>query len=257
MIRRLLLLAPLLSVVPTVARAQPPPGQLEVLPPASDGSDEDDGEQASKSQSKASDADFDFEAEYEDTGAMFQLGLRLGFGFGLGDIENNISLSDGIIGQVPIQLDAGYKFSPKFTFGGYLQYGFVIVKSASNPTDPGCPSGSSCSGGDVRLGLQGMYTFVPGASTRGWIGAGIGYEFLNGKQDDYSSQHRGWEYVNLQGGVDFATSPANAIGPFAMLTVGSFDHFSVDTPAGTNDGSVFDTATHEWLIVGIRGTSDL
>jgi hypothetical protein len=68
---------------------------------------------------------------------------------------------------------------------------------------------------------------------------------------------RGWEFLDLQGGIDFATSPSNAIGPFAMLTVGTFDHFRYESPAGTQEGSVFNTGTHEWLIVGIRGTSDL
>ena len=258
MIRRLLLLAPLLVVVPRSALAQPPPpGSLEVLPPSTDGSEDDDGENSSKSQSKAADADYDFDAEYEESGAHLQLGLRLGFGFPLGEAQGSSSMSDSFLGQVPIQFDIGYKFSPKFVFGAYVQYGFVIWKNASNPGDPGCPDGSSCSGGDVRLGVEGLYTFAPEASTRGWIGVGAGYEFFNGKVDDFSSQLRGWEYVNLQGGVDFATSPTAAIGPFAMFTVDSFDHFSVETPAGTNDGSVFNTSNHEWLIIGIRGTSDL
>lgn len=102
------------------------------------------------------------------------LGARLGYGIPLGKAIGGPgpgnALSDGITGQVPIWIDAGYRFTPNVMAGAYFQYGFAFVKD--------CPSGASCSAHDIRLGIQAQYRIQPtekwtpgwalGSDTSGW-----------------------------------------------------------------------------------------
>src|SRR5438105_4003214 len=56
-----------------------------------------------------------------------RLGLRLGYALPMGNLAEGAKLGDGISGQIPIWIDAGYMVTPNILLGLYGQYGFVSV----------------------------------------------------------------------------------------------------------------------------------
>ena len=204
----------------------------------------------------------------EDTG--FDLGLRLGYGIPLGSLADaaitvagtnftvNSELNDVISGQVPIWIDAGYRFTPNFMAGIYFQYGFGFVPSN------GCPNGWDCSAQDIRFGLQAQYRFMPRESFDPWLGVGFGYEWLDRSFSfqgvDGTFTVHGWEFLNLQGGVDFKVADSFGIGPFLSFSLGEYSSYSADISglgvAGSGSGDIDNTALHEWLTLGVRGVFD-
>lgn len=244
------------------AAAQTAEGEIiEVLPPKEDGEtnapDENPGQDSDDS------AEWDYSASSSgswgnDGGAgSVQVGLRLGFGLPLGEASKNNDLGDGLIGQIPLWLDVGYKVSPKVLIGLYASVGFLIFESASAPGDSGCPDGADCSGTDVRLGAQLHYFTNPGGPTSFWLGGGFGYEWFSVSVESSDSQVRGFEYINGQLGLDFASGDNTAVGPFAAITVGQFDKFKASIANQSSDGDIEQTGMHQWLMLGIRGTTDL
>ena len=98
------------------------------------------------------------------------LGARVGYGIPLGDAMAGVSLGDVVSGQVSVQLDADWRFDRSWRLGLYAQYGFATLAAAS------CPAGATCSGQNVRFGVQTAYAFAAGDS-RPWVGAGLGVEW--------------------------------------------------------------------------------
>jgi outer membrane protein W len=97
-----------------------------------------------------------------------------------------------------------------------------------------------------------------------WIGLGFGYEWLTANGNFASSETsasatlRGWEFVNLQGGVDWAVSDDVAIGPFVSVSFAEYTNISTDCSGGACGSgvseSLSDKALHNWVVVGLRGT---
>lgn len=256
--------SPLLCLIATVsfsaAVAQAQAGEvIEVLPPKDDGEGEPTPAEE-EGQDTDSSSEWDYQESYDvqagGSGSL-QLGLRLGFGLPGGEAIDGSKLSDSLIGQLPIWLDVGFKLSPHFVLGGYAQLGFLLFKSAN--ARGGCPDDVDCSGTDLRFGAQFQYTFAPAAPTRVWLGAGAGYEILRTSVDGDSFSYHGWEFFNGQVGVDFATGPAAAVGPFFAFTSARFDRYSSDFGGQTDSGKITSgsRAFHNWVFLGIRGTTDL
>ena len=188
----------------------------------------------------------------------FSLGARLGYGIPIGDADGGdplggvpaAKMTDLVSGQIPIQLDATYRFDRNWQFGLYFQYGIAFA------SDTFCPAGVSCSASNVRFGAEAMYTFASEGFSP-WLGVGIGYEWLNltaealGTSVDF--QVSGFEYLNLQLGGDWKLSPTFKVGPFVSFSLASYDSLSV---AGLS-GDIANTTTHEWLQFGLKGTFDL
>jgi hypothetical protein len=61
---------------------------------------------------------------------------------------------------------------------------------------------------------------------------------------------KGWEFLNLQGGVDFQVANAITVGPFLSV---SFDQFSSESVGGTS-ADIDTKALHEWVTFGVKGT---
>jgi hypothetical protein len=115
---------------------------------------------------------------------------------------------------------------------------------------------------DLRFGLNAHYHFLPAETFDPWLGVGAGYEIMNLSASapgaSVSASTRGFEFGNVQLGLDFKISPAFAVGPFATFTIAQFSDISAslngqDVPTGgyTNKG------IHGWLIFGVRGVFDL
>jgi len=201
----------------------------------------------------------------------FELGGRLGYGIPLGKADGDSDLSDGISGMVPLQLDLGYRATPALSVGGYLMYGFGFAGNTisdrcdvANAT-PGVSA--SCGAHDLRLGLQAQYHFIPKRKLDPWVGLGLGYEWLTltvdasaaGQHADVSSTGKGFEFINLQGGLDFNLSPGFGLGPFLSFSVGQYSSTSSScsgdcTGVTETSGDVADKAIHQWLLLGVRGT---
>jgi hypothetical protein len=205
----------------------------------------------------------------------FELGARLGYGVPMGKAEDEADgdLSDGISGMIPLQLDVGYRVIPELSLGGYVMYGFGFtgddISDACENADDVVGVTASCSTHDVRLGIQAQFHFLPRKKRDPWRGGGAGYEWLTfgvdisggGSEVEVSATAKGFEFVNLQGGLDFKAARGLALGPFLSFSIGQYGETSsscsgnactgFDSPSS---GDIENKALHQWLLLGIRGT---
>jgi hypothetical protein len=191
----------------------------------------------------------------------FELGGRVGYGLPFGKAADNDSdLKDSISGQVPLWLDVGYRVAPNVMVGGYFSYGFGLL---GNELEDLCDVGD-CSTHDMRLGGQLQFHVQPGQEVDPWFGAGVGYEWLtfvissDVSDTDLSITGHGFEFLNLQAGLDFVVGNGG-IGPFMAFTLGQYDTTSSSCSgdcAGVDEDSesIDDKALHQWLFFGVRGT---
>ena len=206
-----------------------------------------------------------------ETGSGLSLGLRAGYGVPLGSAGDGSSLNQLTAGAVPIQLDVGYRLDEHWLAGGYFGWGPARIASAAKRTL--AAQGATDVGGHAvqRLGLQGIYTFLPEARFAPWAGLGLGYEWtryasarLNTATGTADAEigMGGFEAI-VQVGGDYRLSRGFTIGPFATLSFGQFrNHVSdVDVKSGTvadpGTTSVSSKGIHEWLQLGVRGTFEL
>jgi hypothetical protein len=172
------------------------------------------------------------------------LSLRSGLGLPLGDVVSGAKLSDNAWGIVPVTVDIGYRFTRHIHAGTYFQYGIELPAN--------CPSGASCAGYDLRIGIQGAYHFSPDRNFDPWVGAGAGYERIYEKSASdgagtESSSNSGFELLNLQLGGDFRVGSQAWLGPWAMFSVGEY----VTNLHGSS------AAFHDWFVFGLRGRYEL
>jgi hypothetical protein len=199
----------------------------------------------------------------EDTG--FEAGVRVGYGIPLGNAAQDGKLSDGIGGQVPLMIDIGYRVIPNLFIGLYGQYGFGWV---GDTISTACDMSSqvSCSAHDIRLGVEGQFHFLPRQKLDPWVGLGLGYEWLGisieGGGLQVSETLSGFEFFNLQAGLDIAVTEHFYIGPFLNLSFAQFSSLSLDCSSGASSlcsnafgasGDIQNKALHEWLLIGVRG----
>lgn len=195
----------------------------------------------------------------------FEAGLRVGYGIPLGKATGDAGddLNRGIAGQIPLWLDVGYRVSPNVFVGLYTHYGIGFV---GDDIDMACQQSSqiSCSASDVRLGLQLHYHVSPAENVDPWIGPGIGYEWLSlgfeGAGASFSTTASGFEFLNVQGGVDFAPAEHFYLGPFVSFSLDQYFDISVDCSGAipcmdlaSIAGDIPDKSLHEWLVFGVRG----
>ena len=207
-----------------------------------------------------------FAAEQPTSGV--EIGARLGYAFSAGHLGappngTDQNLGDYVGGQFPIWLDAGYRFNRELYLGGYFQYGFGVVNDDRQDL---CRNANvNCSASDLRLGIMGRYHLPLLAPASPWVGAGIGYEWgsfsqrfsILGNNPDVDSTWSGFEFANLQLGVDFAIAHRIALAPFLSVSIGQSRHVSTTTSNGGNQSSTTDqdlekTSLHEWILIGVR-----
>jgi hypothetical protein len=196
-----------------------------------------------------------------------ELGVRTGVALPLGAAASGAQMSDTIDAQVPVQIDLGFRPDPHLFVGAFGSYAFLLPAS-------GVCQGGSCSGSDVRVGLEAQHHFRPARRFDPWLGVGAGYEWLHlaswntgATQDgvststDASTSLRGWELVNVQAGLDYALCAGVRVGPFVGFSLGEYQNASQSyTLRGVEHESTSDisqTALHEWLTLGVRGSFDL
>jgi hypothetical protein len=209
----------------------------------------------------------------------FEFGPRLGYALPFGNVEGtNDKLKQTFKGEVPIWFDAGARIADRYFVGAYLDYNVAILShELSQACDTLTASASaqgvdvSCGGHDVRFGGEFMFHVLPKGAVDPWLGAGVGYEWLTFSIDEQttvaaatlSSGVHGFEFANLQLGLDVPLGNDMAIGPFLAFTLAEFARTTTDCSGyctGINLGGGSDLTEkklHEWLFLGARATFEL
>jgi outer membrane protein len=187
-------------------------------------------------------------AESREADGKFYLGLRVGYGLPMGDAAGDAGAAlDGFYtGKLPLWVDLGYRLSPSFLIGVYGQYGIAFVADAQ------CIEGQDCSGSVLRFGLQIQYNFAPAATLDPWLGLGFGYEIASGQAGVATFELKGFEFANLQAGLDYKVSAAVGVGPFVSFSLGRYALGEFEGPLGTQRGEITEKALHQWLVLGLR-----
>ncbi|MEI7703182.1 MAG: hypothetical protein WCK73_01145 [Deltaproteobacteria bacterium] len=207
--------------------------------------------------------------------AQVSLDLKLAYAVPSGNLVTGGAMSDVWSGALPIEVAGRYRFTPNLSAGLYFQYAPGFINS-------GCSAaGVSCSGYDMRFGLEAVYGFMPDGKVNPWVSLGTGWEWtrFSGSAADGSGgvTFSGWEYFNVQVGADFPVAKAFAIGPYVGFFGGSYSYASASgsvttgaspamkaaaTVGGTSasaSGSI-DSAFrtfHGWWQFGLKGTLNL
>jgi len=195
--------------------------------------------------------------------AQLRLGASIGYASPMGEIAAGGDMKDLITGAVPMEVTGQFDVGPNASVGAYLGYapGFLHKdwKDLCDAADEICRIYAWGVGavGEVRLGdAGGIRPFVGARAGFGWLtfreAVGEGTNQLWAK-----AGFKGWE-VGLQGGADVSVSEGASIGAFVGFTYGEYGtaYFKYsDSTSGTNRSfEIPDTAAHQWLTIGVRGT---
>jgi len=185
-------------------------------------------------------------------GSGVELGLRTGVSIPFGKIVatsgGDAALNDSVSAGIPVQADLGYRFNPYFYAGVYGGYSSLFPK--------GCPNGADCSAHTFRIGGNVQFHPAGDVPTDPWFGIGFGYEWLKLSQSGVGTNQNldvnGFEFANLQGGVDFALEPTVKLGPFLTFSLAEYRYGSTSGSFGSGSGELSGKKVHEWLMIGIR-----
>jgi hypothetical protein len=187
------------------------------------------------------------------------LSVRTGFAIPFGKAAADAANPRGneLTGGIPIALEGAARITPMLSAGLLFQFVPLLVKDTA---DNNCGNGVSCSGSVYHLGAELLFHF-PQEGFAPWLGLGAGYEWLSltAAQGGVSATAgaNGFEFLMLQTGVDFRLAPQFSLGAFAMLSFTQYGSESVTYEGNNASADVTDTAVHEWLVFGVRGTVGL
>jgi PEGA domain len=181
----------------------------------------------------------------------FEASVRVGFGLPLGSLSEGAgSLSDYSSFTIPVMADVGVRLLGHVFLGAYFQYGFA------GSTDAGtCGAGFSCSPSTLRFGGEVHWHPLGNVSIDPWVGLGSGYERVSIGVTGASSgtfDVSGWEFVNLQAGLDFAIGSVVKIGPWISFSLGQYGSVSASGGGQFGGADITNKALHEWLSGGVR-----
>ncbi len=192
------------------------------------------------------------------------LDFKAGYAIPVGNAENASVATGGAVpmsgawsGAIPVELAARYLVTPNISLGVYFQYAPAFVASAT------CTSGASCTGYDMRTGLELVYGFLPDGPLRPWFSFGTGWEWTHYSVDTATQSSgvtwSGWEVVNVQTGLDFALGRAFALGPYVGYVGGIYSNIFAGGAAKGYGGAVdlSSRSFHGWFQVGLKGSLNL
>ena len=189
--------------------------------------------------------------------AQVALDLKLGYALPTGSMVLDGSMSDIYSGAFVLGVDGRYRFTPNLSAGVYFQWNPAFVKSSF------C-DGASCSGYDMRVGAEVAWAFMPGGGANPWLSLGTGWQWTqvqaSGGGLSASLTVNGWEYFNVQGGVDFPVASAFAIGPYLGYSGGTYTSGtgSLSGIGGSTESIPSSLRTfHGWFQFGLKGSLNL
>jgi outer membrane protein W len=189
------------------------------------------------------------------------LGIRTGYSIPFGKMTgaDGDDVSQGISGAVPLVVEAMFRANPQFSVGLLFQYAFAQTKSGGAT---GCgTNGVDCSSSDIHLAIQGMFHPTVSGSFAPWLGLGTGYEWFgidaSSGGTSASAGISGFEFLILQAGGDIQVAPQFSLGPFVMFSLGEYGSQTLSAPGVSQSMDITNTAVHEWLSFGVRGTFSL
>jgi len=200
--------------------------------------------------------------------AQVALDLKLGYGLPTGNVwtvspvSATWPMSKSWTGSIPVEFGARYRISPAISAGVYFGWGPAFV------TSTGFDAITGSSGSDLRVGIDLVYAFSPDRAMSPWLSLGTGWEWTaySGTKGGQSATvtMNGWEYVNVQAGLDFKVAKAFALGPYLGFLGGNYSSIvasgASNNGVGANYGGSVDTAArsfHGWLQLGVKGTLTL
>jgi hypothetical protein len=190
-------------------------------------------------------------SEPDPNATHFEASLRVGFGLPLGSAAGTNTggeqkLSDWDSFTIPVQLDVGVRLGGSWFLGAYFSYGFA------GSTDAAICTGS-CTPSTLRFGGQIHWHPAGNVGTDPWIGLGSGYEQLKVSTPDGNGSLSGWEFGNLQLGLDFALGSAVKLGPWVSFSIGQYGTVSAAGSGGASASVDIPNKTiHEWIMGGVR-----
>ncbi|HZJ54442.1 MAG TPA: hypothetical protein VFD38_09925 [Myxococcaceae bacterium] len=196
----------------------------------------------------------------EELPTRFEAAVRTAVGIPIGNATGETPrsptgthLADLVSWTVPLELELGARIGPVFV-GGYVSYAFGKPGSALE-------SGTARSANNVRFGFEVLWHLGPDRPVDPWLGLGVGYEWLNlsitSPDGTITASARGFEWVNLQLGIDFLLGRNIRLGPFVRSRVAQYDAGSlgVINPQGgeaSGSGDIQSKTIHTWIDVGLR-----
>jgi hypothetical protein len=163
--------------------------------------------------------------------------------------------------------DLGVRIARFVFIGGFFQYG-VLGTSCLTPS---AGVTITCSGHDMRAGVETLFHIVPRGAIDPWIGIGFGHEWLQlnasasagSANASESLTFDGWNFADLSVGFDFHVADSGVgVGPYFELTSGNFTSLSqsvtgtgLSPTSGSSDISA--QSSHQWFTLGVRGTFEV
>lgn len=184
-------------------------------------------------------------------GAQVYLGAGVGYARPTGDAYQNLALGDQVGGQIPIVLEAGWRFGPSLSVGGWFR--LSPGWAGGDLADACVLADASCSASGFAFGASAAWTFLPEAGFRPWAGLSFGWEQLEldlGGGD--RMKLRGFEYLGVQVGGDLPLG-SFLVGPWLGAGFGRYGEATVEDASGADTQAIEDPATHVWLSIGVRG----
>jgi hypothetical protein len=177
-----------------------------------------------------------------------ELALSASWALPQGHFERGSDLSGIVIGQVPLEAGVAWRMTSRWAIGAYGQYGYLVLRDCS----------ASCSGADVRAGVELRHHFTPDERVDHWLAIGIGYEWFSASVGETSFSYRGPEWVSLTLGEEFGLGERAGIGPVFGISLGEYTHSTrILPPIRGIAGSIDNGMVHAWVSFGVRASYGL
>jgi hypothetical protein len=196
--------------------------------------------------------------------AQVALDFKVGYAIPFGNIQlqspvvsSDWPMSDYWSGAVPIEVAGRYRFTPNISAGVYFQWNPAFVSSTT------CSSAATCSGHDMRVGIQMVYDFIPDEAVNPWFSLGMGWQWSQASVTAGGVTQilnvNGWELPVVQAGVDFVLSKTVALGPYVGFFGGTFTNLTYKSGSSESRWAVDPStrAYHGWVQLGLKGTLNL
>ena len=190
------------------------------------------------------------------------LEATVAYAFPLGNVWGSSSWNPAVpmsvawTGAIPLGVAGRYWFTPNVSAGAYFQWGSALLAS------PGFDGIAGTSGYDLRLGIEFAYGFAPEAALDPWVSVGTGWEWTQysgtkGTGEIASVSMSGWEYLNVQAGLEFKLTPVFGIGPYVGFVAGNYTNIVASGASQGWGGAIPPDARsfHGWLQFGAKGTA--